>query len=63
MTKIRVTGPHKANQAGTCNACDEQITEDGTDPLAVVYEVTLRRLAFRLCVACARRLRDAIEDI
>jgi hypothetical protein len=53
VRQIDISELKPANEHGTCNACDAQITELGTLPGAKVYEVTLRRLSFRLCSTCA----------
>lgn len=53
MRQIDISGLISAHEHGTCNACDAQITELGTLPGAKVYEVTLRRVSFRLCSTCA----------
>lgn len=59
---IIVSELQRATEVGTCNACTEQTTADGTDPHALVYEVQLRSLAFRLCKQCARDLRWCLGD-
>lgn len=53
MREIAISQLIPANEHGTCNACDAQISENGTLPGAKVYEITLRRVSFRLCQTCA----------
>ena len=61
MREIEVSKLQPATEIGTCNACDTQITENGTAPGAQVYEVRLLKLALRLCNQCASRLASKLH--
>ena len=53
---IGVSAPRSAMEEGTCSACSDQITPDGTAHGAMVHVVSLRRMSFRVCGRCRRDL-------
>lgn len=50
--EIKVDGPDFATDVGSCNGCTRLTNENGTISGAVVYQINLRSLSFRLCPLC-----------
>lgn len=50
---IAITGPQRAPEVGSCNACTRYTAGMGG---RLVYDVQLRSLSFRLCPGCLKVL-------
>lgn len=53
-SSITITGPHQAQEIGSCNACTRATTDGAA--AQTVHEITLRQLSFRLCPICYAQL-------
>lgn len=62
MRQVIVLPLQGAREVGTCNACTSQVGLNGTIAGALVYEVRLLKMTFRVCPECAAYLRLGLRE-